>query len=70
MFLQGMKADKAPTTKAGIESESESTSAQAQSLEDELLANPPKGCVDKLHVLRSRMKRLKTKEDSTVSSLP
>lgn len=68
MFLQGMKADKAPTTEA--ETESESTSAQAQDLEDELLANPPKGCVDKLHVLRSRMKRLKTKEDSAVSSLP
>ncbi len=56
---------------ADAESEPESTATTAQDLEDELLTNPPKGSVDKLRVLRARMKRLngKIKENPQVCCL-
>ena len=70
LALQSMKAVKESDTDAIPEAEKEaeevteskaegtSSSQPAAELEEELLQNPPKGSVDKLRVLRSRLKRL------------
>ena len=38
-----------------------SSDSQAKAIEDELLQDPPKGNLDKMRVLRSRLKRLSSK---------
>ena len=44
--------------------------SQAEALENELLQEPPKGKLDKMRVLRSRLKRLSSKLPDRVSSSP
>ena len=54
-LMQGMNS------KGKTESTESNGDSQAKALEDELLQDPPKGNLDKMRVLRSRLKRLSSK---------
>lgn len=57
-------------TKAKAQSEASEGDSQAEALEDELLQSPPKGNLDKMRVLRSRLKRLSSKLPDRVIGSP
>lgn len=57
-------------TKPKAQSTASDEDSQAEALEDELLQSPPKGNLDKMRVLRSRLKRLSRKLPDRVIGSP
>ena len=56
--------------KGKAQSTESSGDSKAKAIEDELLQDPPKGNLDKMRVLRSRLKRLSSKlPDRVIGSL-
>lgn len=57
-------------SKGKAQSKESTGDSQAKAVEDELLQDPPKGDLDKMRVLRSRLKRLSSKlPDRVIGSL-